>query len=55
MFDQAKNLYQLQKQAKEIKKDLIEALKMYFKDNVKSWKLAPDGSYQKIDSKFWVT
>ena len=33
-----------------IKKDLLELLKLYFKDNVKSWSLEPDGSYKKIES-----
>ncbi len=38
---------------KDNKKDLIELLEYYFKDNAKAWKLELDGSYQKIspDSK----
>lgn len=35
---------------KKCKKDLVEVLKMYFKDNVKSWRLLPDGDYAKIDA-----
>ncbi|MBI3316727.1 MAG: polyphosphate kinase 1 [Candidatus Omnitrophica bacterium] len=32
---------------KEIRKELIEILKCYFKDNVKGWRLNPDGTYVK--------
>jgi polyphosphate kinase len=32
---------------KENKKELIELLKLYFRDNEKAWRLQPDGSYQK--------
>lgn len=31
------------------KKRLMEALDLYFRDNVKSWALQPDGSYERID------
>lgn len=45
-------------ESKEIKKELIETLNFYFKDNQKSWKLLPNGDYQKIepgsDKKFRV-
>ncbi len=27
---------------------MIELLKLYFRDNIKSWKLLPDGTYSKI-------
>ena len=33
---------------REMKRELTEILKCYFKDNIKSWKLLPDGSYQKL-------
>lgn len=33
-----------------IKKELLETLKLYFKDNVKSWRLLASGEYQRIDS-----
>ncbi|MCX5796212.1 MAG: polyphosphate kinase 1 [Elusimicrobia bacterium] len=33
---------------KENKKELIELLKLYFRDNEKAWRLQPDGSYQKV-------
>ncbi len=33
---------------REIRKELIDVLKHYFRDNMKSWKLLPDGSYVKI-------
>ena len=32
---------------KENKKEIIELLKLYFRDNEKAWRLQPDGSYQK--------
>jgi polyphosphate kinase len=32
------------------KKDLMEALDLYFRDNSKAWALQPDGSYDRIDS-----
>lgn len=32
---------------KDNKKELLELLKMYFRDNEKSWQLQPDGSYKK--------
>lgn len=32
------------------KKVLVELLGFYFKDNVKSWRLLPDGSYRKADA-----
>ncbi len=35
---------------KKVKKDLAELLGVYFKDNTKSWKLSPDGQYEKIQS-----
>jgi polyphosphate kinase len=35
---------------KESKRSLIEILKLYFKDNVKSWQLGPDGRYKKVDA-----
>ncbi len=31
------------------KKELIDLLKLYFKDNAKSWKLMPDGSYVRLE------
>ena len=31
-----------------LKKDLIQLLHFYFKDNVKSWRLMPDGTYEKL-------
>ena len=31
-------------------KRLIEVLDFYFKDNVKSWQLMPDGTYHRIDN-----
>lgn len=34
---------------KEIKKDLTALLKLYFKDNLKSWRLLADGQYEKIE------
>ncbi len=34
---------------KEIKKDLVTLLKLYFKDNMKSWRLHSDGRYEKIE------
>jgi len=37
-------------ESKEIKKEMIQLLDIYFRDNVKSWKLGPDGSYQKLES-----
>lgn len=37
-------------ESKEIKKELTQLLDVYFKDNVKSWKLLSDGSYKKIES-----
>ncbi len=33
----------------KIKKELIELLRLYFKDNVKSWRLLSNGSYKKIE------
>ena len=36
-------------ESKEIKKELIEVLHFYFKDNQKSWKLQPNGDYVKTD------
>ncbi len=38
---------------KKNKKEIIEIVKSYFRDNVKSWRLLPDGSYKKVrtDSK----
>lgn len=43
---------------KDVKKELTEVLQMYFKDNQKSWKLLPNGDYEKIehgsDKKFRV-
>jgi len=33
---------------KRIKKELIETLKLYFKDNVKSWRLFENGEYQRM-------
>lgn len=35
---------------KEIKSYLSELVKLYFKDNQKSWRLLPDGTYQKLES-----
>jgi polyphosphate kinase len=32
----------------KIKKELIEMLHVYWKDNTKSWQLLPDGSYKKL-------
>ena len=32
------------------KKELIEALDIYFRENVKAWTLQPDGSYSRVDS-----
>ena len=32
---------------KENRKELIELLKLYFRDNEKAWRLQPDGTYQK--------
>ncbi len=32
---------------KEHKKELVELLKLYFRDNEKAWRLRPDGSYEK--------
>ncbi len=37
-------------ESKEIKKELTQLLDIYFKDNVKSWKLLPDGNYQKVET-----
>lgn len=37
-------------ESKEIKKELTEVLKMYFKDNMKSWRLFPDGRYEKSEA-----
>jgi polyphosphate kinase len=34
----------------EVKKELVDILKAYFKDNMKSWRLLPDGDYQKIQT-----
>jgi polyphosphate kinase len=34
----------------KLKKDLTELLKLYFKDNVKSWRLLASGEYEKIAS-----
>jgi len=34
---------------KKNKKELIQLLQLYFKDNQKAWKLFPDGNYQKKD------
>lgn len=31
------------------KKKLLEVLKLYFRDNVKAWKLSPEGTYQKVE------
>ena len=33
---------------KDHKKEIIELLKLYFRDNEKAWRLAPDGSYRKV-------
>ncbi|MDD5628296.1 MAG: polyphosphate kinase 1 [Elusimicrobia bacterium] len=33
---------------KENKKELVELLKLYFRDNEKAWRLKPDGSYEKV-------
>ena len=33
---------------KDCKKELIELLKLYFRDNEKAWRLQSDGSYQKV-------
>ncbi|MBI5240118.1 MAG: polyphosphate kinase 1 [Elusimicrobia bacterium] len=33
---------------KEHKKELVELLKLYFRDNEKAWRLDPDGSYEKV-------
>jgi len=33
---------------KENKKEIIELLKLYFRDNEKAWRLQPDGSYKKV-------
>ncbi len=35
---------------KESKKEMIDALKLYFKDNQKSWRLTSQGEYQKIET-----
>lgn len=35
---------------REIRKELIELLKLYFKDNAKAWQLLPDGRYLKKDA-----
>ena len=35
---------------KKNKKELIQLLSLYFKDNTKAWTLAPDGEYQKKDA-----
>jgi len=32
---------------KKNKKELVQLLGLYFKDNVKSWALSPDGEYKK--------
>ena len=34
---------------KENKREMGELLKLYFKDNVKTWQLQPNGSYKKIE------
>ena len=33
----------------EVKKELTALLKLYFKDNTKSWRLREDGHYEKIE------
>jgi polyphosphate kinase len=35
---------------KDSKKELVELLKMYFRDNEKAWQLQPDGGYKKVAS-----
>lgn len=37
-------------ESKEIKKELMEVFQLYFRDNMKSWKLLPSGEYEKIES-----
>lgn len=34
---------------KKIKKNLVDLLKLYFKDNIKSWRLGPDGGWTKTE------
>lgn len=34
---------------KEIKNSVIDLIKLYFKDNQKSWRLLPEGNYEKIE------
>ena len=35
---------------KDAQKELVELIKIYFKDNEKAWRLAPDGTYKKVSS-----